>query len=314
MSDPWSTLDDAERAVVEAATLERRLASARAELDAERGRLRAAREALDLEDEDVARLERVGPTRIWAALRGVRDAELTRERAEQQAALYAHATQEQRVAQAQEHLRTLEAARSRLGDVAARRHRALDAVEQALVEGGGPHSAALADVAVAVGVAGARQREVAEAIAAAARADTALGSAADLLGRAGDWATYDTFLGGGLLTDAMKYQRMDEAEARLRDADAALRALARELADLGEAGVDGVGVSGLLTTFDVWFDNIFSDWSVRSRIREAAERTDEAARRLADLRGRLEAEHRRLAQEIDALGRRRGELLDAARP
>ena len=312
MSDLWSTLDDAERAVAEAAALERRLATARAERDAERGRLREAREALDLEDDDVARLERVGPTRIWAALRGVRDAELTRERAEQQAALYAHATQEQRVARAEEHLRSLEAQRSRLGDVDAGRRRALHAVEQSLVEGGGPHSPALADVAVAVGVAGARQREVAEAIAAAARADTALGSAADLLGRAGDWATYDTFLGGGLLTDAMKYQRMDEAEARLRDADTALRALARELADLGEAGVDGV--SGLLTTFDVWFDNIFSDWSVRSRIREAAERTDEAARRLADLRGRLEAEHRRLADEIDALGRRRGELLAAARP
>lgn len=313
MSDLWSTLDDAERAVAEAATLERRLASARSELAAEHGRLRGAREALDLEDADVARLERVGPTRIWAALRGVRDAELTRERAEQQAALYAHAAQEQRVARAREHLRTLEAARARLGDVEAGRRRALDAVEQALVEGGGPHSAALADVAVALGTASARQREVAEAITAAAHADTALGAAADLLGRAGDWATYDTFLGGGLLTDAMKYQRMDEAEARLRDADAALRALARELADLGQAGVDGVAVSGLLTTFDVWFDNIFSDWSVRSRIREAAERTDEAARRLADLRERLEAERRRLSQEIDGLGRRRAEILAAAR-
>ena len=30
-----------------------------------------------------------------------------------------------------------------------------------------------------------------------------------MLGSAGDWATYDTFFGGGMFTDTVKYDRMD---------------------------------------------------------------------------------------------------------
>ena len=52
------------------------------------------------------------------------------------------------------------------------------------------------------------------------------------------------------------------------------------------AGVGGIEVSTMAQAFDVWFDNIFSDWSVRNRITEAAQRTDAAAAAVHRVQGR----------------------------
>ncbi|WP_114424348.1 hypothetical protein [Nocardioides houyundeii] len=110
------------------------------------------------------------------------------------------------------------------------------------------------------------------ALTAADTAQRALGEAARELGSAGDWATYDTFLGGGVFADLAKHHRLDRAGALMRHADAALRHLAAELADVQVAAVGEVGVPELTRTLDIWFDNIFSDWAVRDRIKEASAR------------------------------------------
>lgn len=74
----------------------------------------------------------------------------------------------------------------------------------------------------------------------------------------------------------MRYGRTDEATAQLRRADEALSASSRELAGVRMAAVRGVEVGEMTRMFDVWFDNIVSDWAVRDRIRDAADRTRQA--------------------------------------
>jgi hypothetical protein len=109
-----------------------------------------------------------------------------------------------------------------------------------------------------------------------------------------------------MLTDMMKYDRMDEAQRLLHAADQALRHLSSELADVGmTAVVRGLAVDGLTQTFDVWFDNIFTDWSVKARISQAAERTASAARLVHEVRTRLAAQERDLtAREAELVSRR----------
>jgi hypothetical protein len=138
------------------------------------------------------------------------------------------------------------------------------------------------------------------------------------LASAGDLATYDTFLGGGMFGDMMKYDRMDQAQRLLHDADQALRHLSVELKDVGmSAVVNGLAVDGLTQTFDVWFDNIFSDWSVRTRIMDAGRGTEAAARMVHEIRGRLAQQERDLAAREAALVAERERLLtghSAVRP
>lgn len=248
----------------------RRAGRTEADLAAAQQQLDDKRAALADESADVARLESFSPTRIWAALRGSRDEELDRERAEQQQAEYAVAVA---LAQVERLVRERDAARAEahaLGDVAERKRLALADVEAWMAASAHPSAARLAELATSTGTLAAERHELLEAVAAADEARAALGRAAAVLSSASGWSTMDTFFGGGLITDMVKYDKVDQAQRLMQAAGQALQRLRRELADVG-AGADapGLEIGSLLQTFDVWFDNVFSDWAVRSRIAEA---------------------------------------------
>jgi hypothetical protein len=213
-------------------------------------------------------------TRILAGLRGRRDADLSREQAEAEAARYAASEATARRVAADREVGDLERRLVALGDLEARREELASQREREIAAdpAAGATVQALAELASRAGAKQAEIVQLGEALTAATAARIALGEAATLLGKAGDWATYDTFLGGGLVTDLVKYDRLDGAGALMRQADLALAHLATELADVGIGAVGEIGVTELARVFDVWFDNIFSDWAVRDRIRQASGR------------------------------------------
>jgi hypothetical protein len=73
--------------------------------------------------------------------------------------------------------------------------------------------------------------------------------------------------------------------------------------------VHGLSVDGVTQAFDVWFDNIFSDWSVKSRISEAARRTDDAAQVVHEVRLRLARQQQALAARDSELVAERERLV-----
>jgi hypothetical protein len=269
----------------------------------------AMRQRLADESADVARLESFSATRVWAALRGDRAERLDAERAEQQSAEYAVATAEARRRAAAAELAAAEQAIAALGDVAGRRQEAFAVREAWLSTHGGPVAAELAEVAATVGRRRAEVVEIAEADAAAHQAGSALAAAADELRSASGWSTYDTFLGGDWIASMAKHQRLDQASDMVRAADAALAHLAVELGDVGERGVGPIGVEGLARTFDIWFDNVFSDWAVASHIKDAQDRVAEALSAVDHVRRRLAERREAVALDLTALARRREELL-----
>lgn len=309
LADLQQELEAAEAAVAEAESIHRRLESL-GERRSDTGRqLLDARARLDDERKDVDALESFSPTRIWAALRGSHASDLEREQAEVRAAEYA-------VAELETRMKTLAADEASLADRAAtlpgaieRRDRARAAKEAALTAAGGETGAELTRIAATLGETKAELNEVGEAFDAATLACQALQQAVTMLAKATDWADVDTFLGGGLLTDAIKYDRMDQANALLRDADAALARLDKELADLGRSGVPGPQVDGLTRTFDIWFDNLFTDWSVKRRIRDADERARRAFEEVRKVRQSLADRRTALEGTLHELQQHREELL-----
>jgi hypothetical protein len=79
-------------------------------------------------------------------------------------------------------------------------------------------------------------------------------------------------------------------------------ALRTELADVGVTApvAPGLPVDGLTRFVDVWFDNIFTDFSVRGRIKDAQANVDGALRGVIDVSVRL---RRRGADIKTRLGR-----------
>ncbi|RYB94936.1 hypothetical protein EUA93_11615 [Nocardioides oleivorans] len=288
-----------------------RLGPARARLAAATDRSESASSDLAGELEDVARLEQLSLTRILPTLRGRRDLDLDREKAEAQAAQYVAAEAEARREAAQADVDSLVAQLARSGDLAARRADLLVAREAEVAADPSRRETAaqLDSLATELGRHRARRTQLEEAISATHAAARTLDEAARHLGGADDWASVDTFLGGGLFTDMVKYHRIDDAAARMREADAALGHLATELADVGMSAVGGIEVTDLTTFFDVWFDNIFSDWAVRNRVREAAARVAQARLGVEQTGTVLGTRLTECTSEIEVLEQRRESLL-----
>ncbi len=108
--------------------------------------------------------------------------------------------------------------------------------------------------------------------------------------------------GGGVIATSMKHSHMDRAAALAREADARLAEFSGELADVtGEQRTgDSLEMEGGLRFMDMWFDNMFADFSVRDRIDEARDKAARASagideglhkcdRRSTELRSRLTA-------------------------
>lgn len=302
-------LELAARVRREAEGLRERIAAAAAHAQATADRVAETRERLVDETRDVRRLESLSWTRILAGLKGDRITAVERETAERDAARYAVADAEAREAVARRDVEGLRARLDELGDVDARFSAALEAKHAWAATHAPEVARALAAVAERRGMLAAEDAEAREAHAAGVVAREHLVQAQRLLGSAESWSTWDTFGGGGLITDMVKYDRLDQVAEVLRRADLALRSFTRELADVHRAGVEGVQVDGLTRTFDVFFDNIFSDLAVRSRIQDAGRRVQRAVSDVDRTLVGLSERGRGIADELAALARQREELL-----
>ena len=289
--------------------LTQRLETQRTYLALVEERVQSLRDRLTEEAKDVAALETFSPTLIWATLRGSRVDDLERERAEREAARYAVAEAEARRDAARRELESTQARLDRLGDVDDVHRRALAAKEHWALANDPGLAAQLDDIARQRGRLLAAHTETAEAHAAGEAAAALVEQAVQLLGKAESWSTYDTFLGGGMLTDMVKYDRMDKAAKLLHEADVALEAFSRELADVGIASVDGIQVDAMTRTFDVFFDNIFSDLAVRSRIQDASRRAEAAGQAVRQALLRLDQAAHDIANQLSELDARRDHLL-----
>jgi hypothetical protein len=302
-------LEAAQEAIFEHARLSGRHTTAESALAAAQAELARATEALEGEAADVQKLEDFSPTLIWATMRGNRDERLEVERAEHRAAEYRVAAARAAVSSADRERTEVRRALTGLGDVAARRTAALAAKEAWVIATRADGADELGGLAEQVGTTRGELTELREVVGAAERAGRALTSALGHLDSAGSWAAYDTFGGGGFLTDMIKREKMDQAVVLMRDADEALRALTRELGDLGQDGVGGITSDGLEDMFDVWFDNIFSDWSVMSRIGEARDRVRAALNAVGEVQERAAGRAVVLEGGLANLGKRREQLL-----
>jgi len=310
MTEALEGLAEIARLEAEREGLELQLSAAHGHLEEAERRHREAESKLATEAADVARLESLSMTRILAGLRGTRDVDLSREQAEHLAAQYAVAEAGTRleaarreVADRTRRLEAMEDRESRRVALFAQRER-----EIASDPASAATSAQLVELAEQQGRLQAEAVQLKEAIAASEHARDALQEASSHLSSASGWATYDTFFGGGLITDLVKHDKLDKAGELMRRADAALTHLATELADVDVDAVGSVGVTEMARAFDVWFDNIFSDYQVRERIRDASSRVDRllhdvdaVARDLTTRLGAVEASSRELEESRRAV-------------
>jgi hypothetical protein len=181
--------------------------------------------------------------------------------------------------------------------------------EAAISQAGGPQAETLRALSARSSQLTHSLNECDELIGAAQVAEQVLSDCLEKLHSAGGWATYDTFFHGGIIAASMEHQRVDEAARTIGDAQVALQRLAADIHALHDPSALLPEISPSLKAANIWFDNLFSDWMVRSRIsasEQSVETTYGNVRKLV-----LELSRRRaaIAAELQQTGADRNDLL-----
>ena len=310
--------DDIEPRLAAAATAARefelcgqRCADLQARRDDVAAEVARARARLAGETQDVGRLEHMSLTRVLASLHHSREDDLARERAEAQAARYRVADAESRLAAVDADLDRARARRADLSDAPRAYADALAEKERQLTRSADPRGAQLLRLADERGRLTAESSEIAAAQEAAQDALTALADVQDQLGSASNWSTYDMMFGGGMIGNAVKHERMDQAAAAAAEADRRLATLRTDLAGLARAEPTAprLQLSGGLRFADLFFNNIFTDLAVAQQIRDGQDNVARAVQLVDDLRHRLADQANGARIRLAELDRQRTELL-----
>ena len=263
------------------------------------------------EQDDVDRLEKGGLRALLLSLTGDREVRLSQERRE---ALSAKLQYDQA-------RRDLEDIDRRIGELLRekdglrvdriRRDALLEEKAGLLKQLGGAAGARLTELDQQLDALGHQRREVQEALSAGRSAETALSAVLDSLDSAEDWGTWDMF-GGGLLSTIAKHGHLDDAQAGIGYAQQCLSRFRTELADVQRMDVPQVYIGDFATFADYFFDGLFADWYVQSRIHDAQDGVSEVHLRVLDALRRLEEMDRGLKGEQDSLEGERARLLQEA--
>jgi len=147
----------------------------------------------------------------------------------------------------------------------------------------------------------AQMTEIREAMSAAARAKSTALSAQESLKSAQGWATYDAFTRGGIISHIAKYSHIDSAEQNFSILSSQLRSLRKELGDVNGMNTSGLSeISSTQRAVDFWFDNIFTDLSVRGQIKDNATEINRLLRSISTVESALKSKQREHERKLAA--------------
>ena len=119
------------------------------------------------------------------------------------------------------------------------------------------------------------EKEKREAIEAGNKAMNSLRLAQSELEKASGWGIFD-MLGGGLLSTAIKHDKMNNARNHMEDAKYNLQNFSRELADVNMVCGLELELGDFINFADWFFDGLIADWLVQSRIADAKAQVEKA--------------------------------------
>lgn len=151
------------------------------------------------------------------------------------------------------------------------------------------------------------QRELKEAVQAGNAALSTAERILNELDSAEGWGKWD-LVGGGFMSDLIKYDHMDTAQGLIEDLQVRLRKFRTELTDVSIQAQLQVNVDDFLRFADFFFDDIFSSWAVLDRIEQSMlqvgsvrSQVNEVLRKLNTMQDETERTMQKAKGELEAL-------------
>lgn len=261
------------------------------------------------EQEDVEKLEMRSLARFFLLISGKLDEKIDREQREAYEAAVKHDAVvaeihalESEIGGIRRELRQAEEAKSRYEAV-------LKEKQEAIKASGSAVSQAILEIEKNVAVLVEQKREISEALNAGVLALGLVEDIREKLRSAKNWSTWD-LMGGGLIADVEKHVQMDHAQQMVEKLQIQLNRFKNELADVA---IDGhgmqVNVQGGLRFADFFYDGLFVNWAVHSRIDGSSEQVRLVGRQIEKACAQLQEMKQSTEQELTTLEKRREQLI-----
>ena len=294
-------------------TLEARQKALQFDLRQLEDKVRDLRIVLQKEEQDVEDLERISLTAFVQWITGRHEEALDREKAEAkaaglkyQAALLEKQDCEAALKQVAETLRDLDKHKQRYNQL-------LEQKKAAMLAGGHPQAAQILELESQIDRLQPDLKELREAVAAGREALNLADTILMELARAADAASFDA-MGGGLLTDIYKYNRMDKAQQNIQQLQRALR---RFNTDMRQARplvtVDMPGQGSMLRFADFFYDGLVVDLMAYSQINKSRREVTRVADQVRTALQQLDQSRKQVERQQDRLRAQIKQLVEQAK-
>ena len=269
-----------------------------------------ARAVLEKEQGDVEELERMSLVSFLARIQGDLESRKAEERREAAMAKARYDAAKWDLEDLDRRLRDFAQEKESLKGLEKQYQALLDEKEAVLRSQGGAQSQRLGQLAQEQERTAGELREIQEAIQAGLAAQRALEEMSGDLRGAENWGVWD-MVGGGIMATFAKHGCLDDAQDAAYEARRALSRFRTELADVSSDQVPDVELGDFAVFADYFFDGLFADLFVQSRIREAQEQVEAVTQRVERLIVRLRDERENLEEKQGQLDWERERLLTA---
>lgn len=263
-------------------------------------RVQELRCILQKEQADVERLEQTSLAALFYAALGKKEDRLDKEKLEAYAAKAKYDSAAWELHCVEEDIRCVEAQLSEIDACESAYAALLQQKMEAIEASHSTEAERLLRLEEQMAVQESRKKEIAEALAAGSCALHTAEEILSSLDSAESWGTWDLF-GGGLLSDIAKHDHLDQAQQKVQQLQEQLRQFKTELADVTIQAEMQVGIDGFLRFADYFFDDLFSDWEVLSKIRDSQSSVQNTKRQIEEVLSQLTAMEQTTTQELTAL-------------
>lgn len=265
MKDYKALLEQAQENIIKGKQLESRKEKLHSQLRDLEEKAEELRKIKYKEERDVEQLERFSLSALFAKLTGTLDERTEKEKSEAYAASVKYVAAMGEAELVREDLRRTSEALSVLGNYERKYHQILEEKKRELTECETEEGRRILELEQQKADYKGQLKEIDEAISAGNSAMGGIARIEESLKSAKNWSTWD-MVGGGMASDMMKHSRLNEAQRQAEELQRQLRKFKIELADIQVDCELQLQIEGFLKFADFFFDGIFVDWTVHSKI------------------------------------------------
>lgn len=242
------------------------------------------------EQDDVDRLNSRSLAAFFYRATGKIGEKLTKEEAEAYAASVKYEAAKNELQAVSDDIDYCQRRLSQLQDCEQQYEKVLEEKTEQIKKSGVPEAGRIMNLENEIAFLETQQKEIQEAVTAGKRALDITRKILEDLDSAKNWSTFD-LMGGGLIADMAKYDRLNKVQDKIQDLQAALRGFRTELADVTEriSGDLHVEIGDFLHFADYFFDGLFTDWMVYDKINDSRGRTLRTRDQIQKILGQLNA-------------------------